>query len=275
MHPRGLIPALRQLRTEIRQTIQGPWFLVLGIAVPLLAYVGYRTSGIGGATGRSIGGITWPSYFMVSMAAFGAISVAVGSAAAPVRRLRSAAAAGAGRAGTASIGSSAVVRITTAVILALPPVVVLGLAGALDGVHLSGARWAAFIAVLWLGSLPFVALGLLLAPMLDAEVRDIAVLGALTVLAILGGLFQPVATLPSGLAALAHVLPSYHLADLGWTVIAVDAVDPVDVFVLVGYTVAIGVAVWLKRSEGGRVGDSGDTDGGATGRRRSRRDPPP
>jgi ABC-2 type transport system permease protein len=252
MHLNGVVPALRPVWFEIRRAIRGRWFVVLGICAPLLVYTGYAIGGIGGATDRSIGGISWPSYFMVSMAAFGAMSAAVGIAARPVRGMR---------------GSA---RIVSALVLALPPLVVLGLAGAIDGVHLPDAEWAAFIGLLWLGSLPFVALGLLLGPVLDADSREIAVLSVLTVLAILGGLFQPVASLPAGLAALAHVLPSYHLADLGWTLIAARGVDPVDVLVLAGYTVAIGVVVvWRMRNEDPWVGDRGDTDGGTAARRRA------
>ena len=84
------------------------------------------------------------------------------------------------------------------------------------------------------------------------------------------GLLRPVP-----LAALAPVVPSYRLADLGWTALAGRAPNPVDVVVLAGYTVAFGaVAVWRKRSEGSRVGDSGHTNGGAAVRRPVRRDLP-
>jgi ABC-2 type transport system permease protein len=125
--------------------------------------------------------------------------------------------------------------------------------------------------------LPFVALGLLLGLLFDADTGDVVLLCVLVLLAILGGLFQPIDTLPVPLAGLAPVLPSYRLADLGWTALAGRATNPVDVLVLAGYTVgfgAVAVAVWRKRSEGSRVGDSGHTNGGAAVRRSVRRDLP-
>jgi ABC-2 type transport system permease protein len=258
MHLSGFVPALRSVRREIVQSIWSPRFLVLGICLPLVAYLGYMFTGIGGGTDRSIGGIGWPSYFMVSMAAFGVMSAAVGIAGAPGRGVPGAAYGGAAGAGEERTRPRLLARIITAIVLALPPLVLLGLAGALDGVHLPGVEWVTFIVLLWLGALPFVALGLLLGHILDTDLGDITVLSILTALAILGGLFQPIVTFPPALAALAHVLPSFHLADLGWTVIALDTVDPVDVLVLAGYTVAIGaVAIWLKRNEDARVGDRG------------------
>jgi hypothetical protein len=51
------------------------------------------------------------------------------------------------------------------------------------------------------------------------------------------------------------VVPSYHLADLGWTAIAGRTVDPVDVLVLAGYALLIGALVlWRTWSEDRRVG---------------------
>jgi ABC-2 type transport system permease protein len=118
-----------------------------------------------------------------------------------------------------------------------------------------GGEWFALVISLWLGALPFVALGLLLGPVLDADTGDVVLLGLLIVLAILGGLFQPIETFPGTPAAVALVLPSYHLADLGRTVIAAHAADPVDVLVLAAYTVGIGaVTVWRRRIEDARVG---------------------
>ena len=179
---------------------------------------------------------------MVSMAAFGAMNAAVGIAA--------------GRPSGAVAEGDRIVTVISAVTLALPPIIVLALAGALGGATLPGGRWLALIVSLWLGTLPFVALGLLVGPSLDADTGDVVLLGLLVVLAILGGLFEPIETFPAALAALAPVVPSYRLADLGWTAIAARAVDPVDLLVLAGYTVGIGaLAVWRKRSEDARGGE--------------------
>jgi ABC-2 type transport system permease protein len=181
---------------------------------------------------------------MVSMAAFGAMSAATVAAAGPppstpVRH---------------PSGTTISARIASAMVLAVVPLLLLGLAGSFDGVRLPAGEWVALATGLWLGALPFVALGLLLGPVLDAETGDVVLPAVLVVLAIVGGLFQPTETFPDVLATVASVVPSYHLADLGWTAIAGRAVDPVDVIVQTGYTLAIGALVlWRNWSEGRRV----------------------
>jgi ABC-2 type transport system permease protein len=81
-------------------------------------------------------------------------------------------------------------------------------------------------------------------------------LGIVVVLAILGGLFQPIDTFPDSLATFARVLPSHHLADLGWTTVADHVGAPGDFLVLVGYTLAIGgIVVWRNRSKDKPVRD--------------------
>jgi ABC-2 type transport system permease protein len=109
--------------------------------------------------------------------------------------------------------------------------------------------------MVWLGAVPFVAVGLLIGPLLDADTGNVVLLGVIVLLAILGGLFQPIETFPTVLTAVARVVPSYHLADLGWTAIAGRSVDPIDVVVLTGYLLGIGaIIVWRNKSEDRRVG---------------------
>ena len=93
-------------------------------------------------------------------------------------------------------------------LLALPPLVVVGLAAAFDGVRLPGFEWVLLAGSLWLGAMPFVALGLLLGLLFDADAgAGASLLCVLVLLAILGGLFQPIDTLQAPLAGLAPVLP--------------------------------------------------------------------
>jgi ABC-2 type transport system permease protein len=254
------------LRLEILEGIRSPRFLLLGLGLPVAIYLAYTVSGIGGATDRLVDGIAWSSYLMVSMAAFGAMSVAIGIAAGrfrtPPRAVRRELAGPAGTRG----GWTLVARLVTAMLLALSPLVLLELAGFLEGIRLPAWEWPALALSMWIGVLPFIALGLLLGQTLAADTGDVVFVGVVVVLAIIGGLFQPIGTFPAGLATLARVLPSYHLADLGWTTIAARAADPADVLVLAGYTVGIGaVAAWRTRSEDARTGETGRTDNGTAG----------
>jgi ABC-2 type transport system permease protein len=73
-------------------------------------------------------------------------------------------------------------------------------------------------------------------------------------LSFFGGLFTPVADLPVVLRHVASFLPSYHAATLGWAVVAGRAPGPADAGVLLGYAVALGLAVtWRHRVEESRA----------------------
>jgi ABC-2 type transport system permease protein len=251
----GVDDNLAQVRLVVVRNVGNPRFLIFAVGIPLAIYIGYLVTGIGGATGQPIGGIARGSYLMVSMAAFGAMMAAAGVAAgswggAAVQTRDGAASPEAGPA-----GSNLIVRGVSAMVLVLPALILVGLAAILDGIRLPVGEWVVLAMSLWLGAVPFVALGLLVGPLLDADTGDVILLGLLVVLAIVGGLFQPIETLPSVLAGLAHVVPSFHLADLGWTALADRTADPADVLVLAGYTVGFGaVAIWRKRMEDAQVG---------------------
>jgi ABC-2 type transport system permease protein len=251
---------LTPIRLEIVRTIRAPRFLSLVLGLPVGVYIAYALTGIGRPTDVAPDGLSWPSWLMVSMAAFGAMCATTVIAAGPCpspdgHRPGACSGASTGSGAGAPAGESAGVRLAVAMVLAPAPIIVLGLAGALDGVRLPPGEWVALAVLLWLGAVPFFALGRFLGPWLDADTVNVVLPGTLLVLAILGGLFQPAETFPSTLAAIARVVPSYHLADLGWTAIAGRTVDPVDVLVLAGYTLLIGALVlWRSWSEGRRVG---------------------
>jgi ABC-2 type transport system permease protein len=255
MNATGLAAALGSILGEIVRAGRSPRFLLLAICLPLGLYLAYTAIGIGGAVNAGDPGIGLPAYLTVSMGVFGAMSAAVGTAAGPFRAPRDVA------------RPHLAARIGAALLLALAPLLLFGLVGSSEGIRLSGVGWSELILSLWLGVVPFIVLGLLLGQTLEPETGEIVLVGALVVLAILGGLFQPIDTLPATLGALAHVVPSYRLADLGWTTLADHAVDPVDVLMLAGYTVAIGaIVVWRTRSEGARGAERTAHDDGERAR---------
>ena len=67
-------------------------------------------------------------------------------------------------------------------------------------------------------------------------------------LALLGGLWQPTATMNETMCQIAHLLPSYHLADLGWRAVAGQAPIATDGLVLAAYTLVFAaLAAWRYR----------------------------
>src|SRR5262249_38713617 len=123
-------------------------------------------------------------------------------------------------------------------LLAIPSVIAVGITATLmKGIHLSVAQWVGLVGLLWLGSLPFAALGLALGfsmpPQLTQPVSMLGVFG----LSFLGGLFLPVAFMPKVLGQIAVWLPSNRYGELGWSIAANHAPTAKGVAILAGWAI--------------------------------------
>jgi ABC-2 type transport system permease protein len=238
-------PFLAYLRLEVRRTLRNRRYLMFTIVFPVMLYVLYTSVLNQGDTNTVIDGLTWPAYFMVSMASYGAIGAAM-SQAAPiaierrggwVRQLRV----------TPLPGLAYVAaKVASSVVLTVPALALVALAGMLvNHVHLGLADLTLTIAALALGSIPFAALGLLIGYLLDADSAQGGMVLSYFTLAILGGLFAPLSAFPDWLATIGNVVPSSHLASLGRSVAAGRVPDATDVAVLAAWAVGLGtLAAW-------------------------------
>jgi ABC-2 type transport system permease protein len=179
--------------------------------------------------------------YMVSMMAYGAIGAALGAtirlsfdrASGWLRQLR-----------VTPVPQSNVLAVDIAVgtLLALPSLVVVALVGRfVNGVQLPLGTWLSLIAVLWVGSIAFVALGLLLGLALDEKAAGGAIGIVATVLATLGGLWVPVEVFPQAMRGLAHAMPSYWYAQLGRDVASGSSPSAGAVAVLAGFAAVFAV----------------------------------
>ena len=241
----ALQPFLADLRLELRRATRNRRYLVMTVVFPVVIYVLY-TAIIPAAPGDvTVGGLTWPVYFLVSMAAYGAIGAAM-SQAVPVaterrqgwtRQLRVTP-----LPGVAYVAAKAV----TAIALTVPSIaLVIGTGSIVNHLGIGIAGAVPLVLALALGAAPFAALGLLIGYVLDAESAQGGMVLTLFTMAILGGLFAPLESLPPTMATIGWMLPSSHLASLGRAVAAGTPPNVVDIAVLASYTVAIGaLAAW-------------------------------
>ena len=188
--------------------------------------------------------------YMVSMMAYGAIGAALGAtirlsfdrASGWLRQLR-----------VTPVPQSNVLVVDIAVgtLLALPSLLVVALVGRfVNGVQLPLGTWLTLVAVLWAGSIAFVALGLLLGLALDEKAAGGAMGIVATVLAALGGLWVPVEVFPASMRGVAHAMPSYWYAQLGRDVASGSSPSAGAVAVLAGFAVVfalLAVAVARRR----------------------------
>lgn len=229
--PVGPAPSSPERPRRIAVTAAALRHELVGIALPLGFYLLYTVLGLAG--GGQAGDARWAGRFMASMAALGAMSAAL--AAGPIAdtlvpRTNS------GR----GVPSGVVRWLAVALGGVGPPLIVVSGAGALlNGVRLAPTSWLGLIAWLWIGAIPFLVLGLLLRRLVPPDAAGVVMLGLAIALGVLGGLFQPAASLPSLLRGIATWLPSSHLASLGWSATAGRGPVPVDIAVLAAYTVGL------------------------------------
>lgn len=235
-------PFVAYLRMEVRRTLRNRRYLVFTIGLPVLIYLLYTAvlPQAGGA--GTLDGLAWPAYFLVSMAAYGAIGAAM-SQAAPIAAERRGGWARQLRVTPLPGPAYVAAKVVSAVVLTVPALVLVSVAGvAVNHVDLPAASWVALVATLAIAAVPFAALGLLLGYLLDVESAQGGMVLVFFSLAILGGLFAPLDAFPLGLATIGRVLPSSHLASLGRAAVSGRAPDVVDVLVLAAWTVVLAAA---------------------------------
>ncbi|MFF0296891.1 ABC transporter permease [Kitasatospora sp. NPDC004614] len=178
------------IQLEILRTLRNKKYLMLIVLYPALLYVFFISAY--GSGGTVAGGVSVKSYFMVSMATFGAVGAVLTGSAQRIslerkngwtRQLRLTALPG--RAYT--IGKIAACAVTT-----LPAIAVVFAVGAIEGVDLTATQWLGLAAVLWLGSFVFAALGVALGYAAQPDAVQPVVMIAYMLMALLGGTWFPV-----------------------------------------------------------------------------------
>ena len=234
------------LAFQLRRLSRNRQYLIFTVLLPALFTV-FFTKIFGGQAGGAAQYQDFAAFYMVSMMAYGALGAALGAtirlsfdrASGWLRQLR-----------VTPLPQRTVfaVDVVVGALLTLPSLVVVALIGRfVNGVQLPFGRWLALIGVLWLGSVAFVALGLLIGLALDEKAAGGAIGFVGVVLAALGGLWVPVEIFPSAMQGLAHAMPSYWYAQLGRDVASGSGPGASAVLALVAFTagftlLAVGVA---------------------------------
>jgi ABC-2 type transport system permease protein len=233
------------LRFEIVRTLRNVRFLVMLIAFPVLLYLIYAKQ-----HGMSQG-LTVATLLLVSMAVYSGMGSAMFASGPQLARER-----GNGwmrQLRISPIGTPGwfAAKLIQAILLIIPGLAVLmALALTYGHVHLGAGRLALLAAVLVLGAIPFCALGLVIGLMFDSQTAQVAQMITLLVLAFLGGIFIQWSSLPHGMQLIGKMLPSYHLAQLGWNAAAGRPLDLTNVAALAAWTAGLAaVALWRWRSE--------------------------
>ncbi|MDN5855695.1 MAG: ABC transporter permease, partial [Actinomycetia bacterium] len=178
------------IRLEIRRVLRDPGFVIFAVLLPVALFLVF--SNVFG--GLAAGGVDTTTYLMISMAAYGGLTVALNVTGLVAHERRS----GWNRQlrltrlpGWGFVVSKAAVSMA----VALPALALVLLAGWATGAD-PGGRWLPLLLVVWAGVLPFVAIGLLIGLLVSPEAQTGVSTAVGLGLAVLGGLFVPVEVLP-------------------------------------------------------------------------------
>jgi ABC-2 type transport system permease protein len=221
--------ALAYGRYELLRTFRNRRLWIFSFAFPLVLYFAIAAPNrsehdLGGT------GIAASVYFMVGLAAFGAMNAVIGSGA----RISAERAVGWNRQLRLTPLSTRTyfrIKVLTAYVMAVVTILLLYAAGAILGVRLAARDWLAMTALILIGLAPFAAIGILFGHLMTPDSIGPAVGGTTAVFALLGGVWFPVTH--GALHTLAEALPSYWLVQashvglggkgwgaVGWAVVA-------------------------------------------------------
>jgi ABC-2 type transport system permease protein len=232
-------------RFEVGRLLRSWRFLVITVGFPVVFYMlflGDRRAG------RVIGGtVPWRVYLMVSMCSFGSLVAALTAGGARLSTERVSGWARQLRVTPLPAWSYVATKVTASMLVILPVIALVEIVGAaFGGVHLALSSWAGLTALLWVTALPFAVLGVFIGFMVNPETAFPVVTGLMFVLGYFGGLFNPVGSMPRALQIAARVLPSFHHAALGLSLLDRRGFGIEHWIVLAAYSAVLSLAIIVK-----------------------------
>ncbi|MEU0107104.1 ABC transporter permease [Streptomyces sp. NPDC006251] len=238
------------IKLELTRALRNRKFLFFSVIYPSVLFL--IIAGNADSTTKVPGtGLTLPTYMMVSMASFGALTaVLMGNSeriakereGGWVRQLRLTALPGRGY---------VLAKTASAAVVSLPSIVIVFVvAAAVKDVTLDAWQWLALTGAIWAGSLVFAALGVAIGYLASGDaVRPITMITYFG-LSMLGGLWMPTTTFPGWLQDIAKWLPTHAYAALGQAIEQSRAPHVQDLAVLVvSLALFAGGAAWLYRKD--------------------------
>lgn len=226
---------ISQWKADIIRTSRDRRFFLLTLVMPIILYLAFARETSGPQAKNA--------YIMVAMAAFGVIGSSVNTLSVRLAAERQ-------NGWTTFLRTTPLSSVTytlgkalTQLVLTLATILAVFFVGHFfKGVSLSATTWISEILWLWLASLPFAMLGILIG-MTGSSAQILGSLAYLT-LAVLGGLFG---TSTGLLQNIDKWLPTYYFAQPGWNLLQGKGPTLMDIAVLGGYTVIfIGLSAILQ-----------------------------
>jgi len=240
---------IRQCGWETMRTLRNRQFVIFSLVMPVVFYF-ILTNTIGATFLAS--GMSSKVYFLVSMAAFSAVSSCLFGLSGRLSFER-------------NQGWLRLVRTTPMrnyiyifskilgqLMVGATSTLVLFLIGAFfEGAQLSLGTWVFIWISMTFGAIPFISLGILLGIILNSDTVNIAVNILNILLTILGGMWWPLKMMPKVIQHIGYWLPTNRYAQISWDISTGKSIRFLDIAVLLGYTVVfiLVVLLILRRQE--------------------------
>jgi ABC-2 type transport system permease protein len=195
--------------------------------------------------------LTLPTYMMVSMASFGALTAVLMGNSERIAKERESGWVRQLRLTTLPGRGYVLAKTAGAAVVSLPSIVIVFVvAAAVKDVRLDAWQWLALSGAIWAGSLVFAALGVAIGYLASGDaVRPITMITYFG-LSMLGGLWMPTTTFPQWLQDIAEWLPTHAYASLGRAIEQSRTPQTQDIAVLaVSFVLFAGGAAWLYRKD--------------------------
>lgn len=209
---------IAQCKAELLRTVRNKRFFVFSMIMPAVFYFIF-TSTIGDNV--NVGGVAWKAYYLMSMTVFGVVGACVNTLSIKFAQERTQG--WVKMIEITPLPSSAYVlsKIVSQSIINLFTIVFMFILGAaLKGVDLTLAQWIGCGLWIWLGALPFMALGTLIGTLKSVEVTQVVAQIVFMGTSLLGGLWMPTQSMPAILQNIALASPTYRFGQGAWNIIA-------------------------------------------------------
>ncbi|MGW6738314.1 ABC transporter permease [Streptomyces sp. NPDC055013] len=238
------------IRLELTRALRNRKFLFFSVLYPSMLFL--LIAGSADSTTEVDGtGLTLPTYMMVSMASFGALTAVLMGNSERIAKERESGWVRQLRLTTLPGRGYVLAKTASAAVVSLPSIVVIFVVAAVvKDVRLDPWQWLALTGAIWAGSLVFAALGVAIGYSATGDaVRPITMIIYFG-LSLLGGLWMPTTTFPQWLQDIAAWVPTHAYAALGQAIEQSQAPHAKDLVVLVvSFALFTGGAAWLYRKD--------------------------
>ncbi|WP_405618812.1 ABC transporter permease [Streptomyces sp. NBC_00076] len=238
------------IKLELTRALRNRKFLFFSVIYPSVLFL--IIAGNADSTTKVDGtGLTVPTYMMVSMASFGALTAVLMGNSERIAKERESGWVRQLRLTTLPGRGYVLAKTASAAVVSLPSIVIVFVvAAAAKDVRLDAWQWLALTGAVWAGSLVFAALGVAIGYLASGDaVRPITMLTYFG-LSMLGGLWMPTTTFPTWLQDIAEWLPTHAYAALGQAIEQSRAPHVQDLAILVvSFVLFAGGAAWLYRKD--------------------------